>query len=498
MKTKKLLYGILISTLLISKTTLINASQTVEDDNLTDAIDTHAYTEGWQETEKGLMWQYEDGTFATDTWIETDGKKYYLKNNGTIYTGWLSYEDNWYYFNNDGTLATNKWIEQYYVDSNGKWDTSKKYYTPGWKKDHVGWWWQDQDGTYPASEWRKIKNEWYYFLNSGYMATGWQSINGQWYYFNSSGSMKTGWLQHNGKWYYLSSSGAMRTGWLNDGGKWYYLSSSGAMKTGWLNDGGKWYYLSSSGAMKTGWLKDDGKWYYLNSSGVMQTGWLYDGDKWYYLNSSGTMQTGWLYVDGKWYYLDSSGAMKTGWLSSNGKWYYLNPTGDMAVSTWIDTYWLDENGIWIKDKTLPVSEDSDSNEAAGSGIFTWPCPGYTNISSDYGYRNSPTSGASTNHQGIDIPAPSGTPIVAAYDGTVIAYGYNSSMGYYVKLQHSNELITEYMHMSKIASLTTNQKVSAGYTIGYVGATGVATGSHLHFGVTLNKKYVSPWDYLNRT
>lgn len=170
----------------------------------------------------------------------------------------------------------------------------------------------------------------------------------------------------------------------------------------------------------------------------------------------------------------------------------------MAVSTWIDTYWLDENGIWIKDKTLPVSEDSDSNEAAGSGIFTWPCPGYTNISSDYGYRNSPTSGASTNHQGIDIPAPSGTPIVAAYDGTVIAYGYNSSMGYYVKLQHSNELITEYMHMSKIASLTTNQKVSAGYTIGYVGATGVATGSHLHFGVTLNKKYVSPWDYLNRT
>lgn len=126
--------------------------------------------------------------------------------------------------------------------------------------------------------------------------------------------------------------------------------------------------------------------------------------------------------------------------------------------------------------------------------FTWPCPSSTRITSDYGPRESPTAGASSNHKGIDIGAAYGADIVAAADGTVVFAGYSSSAGNYVTIDHGGGLYTVYMHCSSLV-VSKGQSVSRGQVIAKVGSTGISTGNHLHFGVSLNGSYVNPWNYL---
>lgn len=128
------------------------------------------------------------------------------------------------------------------------------------------------------------------------------------------------------------------------------------------------------------------------------------------------------------------------------------------------------------------------------GMFTFPCPSYTRISDDYGMRMHPTLNVEMMHNGIDIAAPSGSPILAAYNGTVAAAAYSSTMGNYIMIDHGDGLITIYMHASSL-QVSAGDSVTAGQQIGLVGSTGRSTGPHLHFGVRLNGAYVSPWDYL---
>ena len=116
------------------------------------------------------------------------------------------------------------------------------------------------------------------------------------------------------------------------------------------------------------------------------------------------------------------------------------------------------------------------------------------LSSDYGMRIDPISRRSTLHTGIDIAAPTGTPIRAYAEGVVISAGWDNTGGYQVVLRHGSSLITSYLHMSKML-VSVGQSVSVGQTIGLVGSTGYATGPHLHFMVTKNGKIVSPWDYI---
>lgn len=130
------------------------------------------------------------------------------------------------------------------------------------------------------------------------------------------------------------------------------------------------------------------------------------------------------------------------------------------------------------------------------GVFTWPCPSSTRVTSDYGTRVSPMGGASSNHKGIDIGASGGAAIVAAADGTVTTAAYSSAAGNYVMIDHGGGLYTVYMHASALL-VSPGQTVSDGQTIAQVGSTGISTGNHLHFGVSLNGSYVSPWSYLGR-
>lgn len=131
----------------------------------------------------------------------------------------------------------------------------------------------------------------------------------------------------------------------------------------------------------------------------------------------------------------------------------------------------------------------------GTGSMTWPCPASGRISSGFGGRSSPTEGASSNHKGIDIPASSGSAIVAADSGTVVIATYSKSAGNYVMLSHGNGLYTVYMHCSSL-NVSEGQSVNRGQTIARVGSTGYSTGPHLHFGVRSGGKYVNPSGYVS--
>ena len=121
------------------------------------------------------------------------------------------------------------------------------------------------------------------------------------------------------------------------------------------------------------------------------------------------------------------------------------------------------------------------------GELCWPLPGHTYISCNFGdddaYGNS-------GHRGTDIPAPEGTPILAAHSGTVIISGWNNSYGNQVLLDNGAGLSTRYAHMSQTA-VTAGEAVTAGQVIGYVGSTGDSTGFHLHFEVMQNSVRMNP-------
>lgn len=128
------------------------------------------------------------------------------------------------------------------------------------------------------------------------------------------------------------------------------------------------------------------------------------------------------------------------------------------------------------------------------GMFAWPCPGYKRISDEYGNRVHPILGTQQFHNGLDMAAPAGTAILAAYDGDVVAAAYSSSMGNYIMIDHGSGLYTIYMHCSALY-VSKGQAVTKGQNIAAVGSTGRSTGNHLHFSVRQNGSYVSPWNYL---
>lgn len=123
------------------------------------------------------------------------------------------------------------------------------------------------------------------------------------------------------------------------------------------------------------------------------------------------------------------------------------------------------------------------------GELCWPLPGHTYISCNFGEED---AYGNSGHRGTDIPAPEGTPILAAHGGTVIISGWNNSYGNQVLLDNGAGLSTRYAHMTA-AAVSAGETVTAGQVIGYVGNTGDSTGFHLHFEVMQNGVRVNPLD-----
>lgn len=154
----------------------------------------------------------------------------------------------------------------------------------------------------------------------------------------------------------------------------------------------------------------------------------------------------------------------------------------------------DANG----DSNSTGSSTSDTSSSSSSITVgsSWMVPcSYKKLTSPFGLRESPTTGASTYHQGVDLSADAGTPIYASRGGTVTISTYSSSAGNYVTINHGDGYSSVYMHMSSRA-VSAGQQVSQGQVIGYVGKSGIATGYHLHFGIAYNGAYQNPCNYVS--
>lgn len=133
------------------------------------------------------------------------------------------------------------------------------------------------------------------------------------------------------------------------------------------------------------------------------------------------------------------------------------------------------------------------NTSVGQGGLAWPLPGHRRISSPYGNRFHPILKVNRFHSGIDIPAPTGTKVCAAKEGTVIMTKCMGGYGNIVMIDHG-DIVTVYAHNSVI-KVRTGQHVNQGDVVALVGSTGMSTGPHLHFEVRVNGSTRNPMNYL---
>lgn len=169
---------------------------------------------------------------------------------------------------------------------------------------------------------------------------------------------------------------------------------------------------------------------------------------------------------------------------------------------------------------LPFLQDpsvSFTNSFAASSMpnFLWPSPGYTKITSPFGYRNAPAKGAATYHGGVDIAAPEGSSIVAIADGVISFAGWYGANGYTIIIRHENDFQSTYGHVSPQFLVSVGDTVKKGFVIAKVGpkyiepksyttyqdshgnyTNGSTTGPHLHFAITQNHKKIDPLSYFS--
>ena len=140
-------------------------------------------------------------------------------------------------------------------------------------------------------------------------------------------------------------------------------------------------------------------------------------------------------------------------------------------------------------------EDGKIDARPSNGEMMWPLKDHYDISSPFGWRNAPIGSGGERHRGIDIPAPTGTPVYSATDGVVISSGWNGSYGNAVMIKYTDNIVIVYGHNSSLV-VSAGQRVSKGQVISLVGSTGNSTGPHLHFEVRYNGYPVDPLKYLN--
>ena len=165
-------------------------------------------------------------------------------------------------------------------------------------------------------------------------------------------------------------------------------------------------------------------------------------------------------------------------------------------------------------KNLPNTPIKIQNQLQElNGNFTWPAPGYTRITSPFGPRVSPTGGASSYHSGVDISAPAGSNIVAAFSGKITLTEFKGAGGYTITIVNDN-FTASYCHVSPNFIVQVGQHVKQGDIIGNVGpknvygiignpykdskgnpTNGATTGPHLHFTLKKDGKAINPLEYL---
>lgn len=173
--------------------------------------------------------------------------------------------------------------------------------------------------------------------------------------------------------------------------------------------------------------------------------------------------------------------------------YYISKlsTEEQELQSKIDEYNGQVSAIESEIKLMALN--SISADYIG-GAMTWPIPGYTTITSEYGMRVHPITGAYKLHTGTDIGAPMGADFVAAAKGVVTKASMTPAYGNMVIIDHGGGVQTLYAHGSEIL-VQVGQEVEAGTPVLKVGSTGYSTGPHAHFEIRINGQTVNPLDYL---
>ena len=153
---------------------------------------------------------------------------------------------------------------------------------------------------------------------------------------------------------------------------------------------------------------------------------------------------------------------------------------------------------WLSTSVPPTTASSSSSTTTEAPVvnglkWVMPCS-YVKFTSPYGWRIHPIYGYRKFHYGVDLAGASGTPIVATRAGVVETTSYDSSSGYYVKIDHQDGFASKYLHLTRYI-VKPGQSVSAGEVIGYMGSTGASTGPHLHFAIMYNGSHVNPAAYI---
>ena len=173
--------------------------------------------------------------------------------------------------------------------------------------------------------------------------------------------------------------------------------------------------------------------------------------------------------------------------------YYISKltSEEKKLQAQIDEYNLQVSTIEAEIKLLALN--SISEDYIG-GAMIWPIPGYNGITSEFGMRVHPITGAYKLHTGMDVGAPVGASFVAAANGIISKATYNTAYGNMVIIDHGGGVQTLYAHGSEIV-VQLGQTVAAGEEVLKVGSTGYSTGPHAHFEIRINGQTVNPVDYL---
>ena len=301
----------------------------------------------WQTAADGVTRYYDAETHSVKTgWLTLDGKRFYADEKKGRLAGKNEIDGKQYYFMPNGEMATEFYnIDgvSYYFGDDGVMRTGFVTMTDGIRYFNAEGAMQTglvalTDGTY-------------YFAANGLMQTGLTAMSDGTRYFNANGIMQTGFIEMEDGKHYFGENGLMYRGMLPIGNNAYYFNQSGVMQTGWQDipaPGGILYryYFDSTGARLSGWQTVGGVQYYFDSNGILATAPCDIGGKHYLFNSEGRAILGW-YTDaaGKKYYGGTNGEALTGWQEIGNAAYYFYTGGVMAVSTTVEGYTIDANGV---------------------------------------------------------------------------------------------------------------------------------------------------------
>ena len=379
---------VLMATLLIGSSTMVNASEDANTQSLEDVVpmeqgaeaysdndvtvdNTTIYQEGWNGTIEENNRCYVDPAGDKLTGLNCiDEKWYYFDENGYLLTGWQTIDEKTYYFSletgeryENGTFSIEN--EEYVFDENGILvlhsdendgqedsipiiDDSVNDQTYNQNELTMG----SNDTLTDYEGWQSSSEGYYYYDSEGNKVTGWLQLGNSWYYLDGSNTEYPGLMsadckkEINGYTYFFGSDGRMQTGWISRPEGKYYAYPGGNQKFGWLQLGNSWYYLDGSneeypGLMVAGKKKEiNGYTYFFEGGGVMQTGWVREPEGWYYAYPGGNQRTGWLQLGKNWYYLDGSneeypGLMVAGQKKEINDYTYFFEGGGVMQTGWV-------------------------------------------------------------------------------------------------------------------------------------------------------------------